>query len=184
MMILLVCSLLMFQEGGGQDFYELTTGSGSVASPCDLCSGDLDDDGDVDGADLATLLSHWGGNDDSADLNGDGLVDGADLTIQLTNWGYCSCMCVEWTDCTNPENLPNPKMCRNTPELITMRKCPDLYPDRVINYQDQRVLVSWWGADLYDPDVPQQARDSDLNGDMYVDGWDLILIYYNWEREY
>ena len=47
---------------------------------------DLDDDGVVGGADLAILLSAWGGTG-TADLNGDGAVDGADLAILLSAWG-------------------------------------------------------------------------------------------------
>lgn len=49
-------------------------------------SGDLNGDGIVDGADLATLLSQWGTNG-SADLNNDNTVNGADLAALLANWG-------------------------------------------------------------------------------------------------
>lgn len=48
--------------------------------------GDIDGDGDVDGADLGTLLAGWGTAGPS-DLNGDGNTDGADLGILLSNWG-------------------------------------------------------------------------------------------------
>lgn len=48
-------------------------------------AGDFDGDAIVDGADLATLLSQWGGNG-LADLNGDGVVNGADLAALLANW--------------------------------------------------------------------------------------------------
>ncbi len=49
--------------------------------------GDLNDDGQVDGFDLATLLSVWGSSGHSgADLNGDGVVNGADLATLLANW--------------------------------------------------------------------------------------------------
>jgi hypothetical protein len=47
--------------------------------------GDLNGDGLVDGADLATLLSQWN-TDGSADLNDDGAVNGADLAALLANW--------------------------------------------------------------------------------------------------
>lgn len=47
--------------------------------------GDLNGDGVVDGADLASLLSQWGSSGD-ADLNGDGVVNGADLAMLLANW--------------------------------------------------------------------------------------------------
>jgi hypothetical protein len=54
-----------------------------------VCLGDFDDDGDVDGADLAAFLSLWGTSDFFADFTGDGIVDGADLAALLANWGRC-----------------------------------------------------------------------------------------------
>ena len=56
----------------------------------DGCTGDLDGNGTVDGADLGTLLAAFGGNDANADLNGDGTVDGADLGEMLAAWGPCA----------------------------------------------------------------------------------------------
>jgi len=54
------------------------------------CSGDLDGDGVVGGADLGLLLNAWGDCIDcGADLNGDGVVDGADLGLLLNAWGNC-----------------------------------------------------------------------------------------------
>ena len=41
--------------------------------------GDLDNDGDADGADAKILLSRYGTNDPEADLNSDGLVNGIDF---------------------------------------------------------------------------------------------------------
>jgi len=48
--------------------------------------GDLNGDGVVDAADLATLLAQWG-TAGPADLNSDGVVDAADLATLLANWG-------------------------------------------------------------------------------------------------
>ncbi|MCA9284963.1 MAG: CRTAC1 family protein [Phycisphaerales bacterium] len=54
--------------------------------------GDLDGDGDVDGADLGLLLGAWGNCPTAgaatcpADLDGNGTVDGADLGILLGAW--------------------------------------------------------------------------------------------------
>jgi len=52
------------------------------------CTGDLDNDGDVDAADLALLLGDWNGNG-IGDLNGSGITDAADLAILLGAWGTC-----------------------------------------------------------------------------------------------
>jgi hypothetical protein len=52
----------------------------SIGSPADL-----DGDGDVDAADLATLLSQWG-TAGSADLDGDGAVGATDLATLLGAW--------------------------------------------------------------------------------------------------
>ncbi len=52
------------------------------------CTGDLNGDGAVDGADLGLLLGGWGSGG-TGDLNGDGNVDGADLGLLLGAWGAC-----------------------------------------------------------------------------------------------
>jgi hypothetical protein len=56
------------------------------------CSGDLDANGAVNGADLGALLGAWGTvtqGTANADLNADGNVNGADLGILLGAWGPC-----------------------------------------------------------------------------------------------
>lgn len=53
------------------------------------CTGDLDGDGVVSGADLALVLGGWNSGDATADLDGDGTVSGADLAILLGAWGAC-----------------------------------------------------------------------------------------------
>jgi choice-of-anchor B domain-containing protein len=47
--------------------------------------GDLDGNGSVNGADLATLLNNWGASG-ATDIDGNGSTDGADLAILLNNW--------------------------------------------------------------------------------------------------
>lgn len=51
--------------------------------------GDVDGDGDVDGADLGLMLGAWGpaAPGAAADLDQDGDVDGADLGLMLGGWG-------------------------------------------------------------------------------------------------
>ena len=65
-------------------------GAYEFVQPCDL-AGDLDDDGDVDIQDLATLLSNFGTTSGAApedgDLDGDGDVELADLTVLLSTFG-------------------------------------------------------------------------------------------------
>lgn len=64
------------------------------ADRVDPCLGDIDADGDIDGADLGLLLAQW---DDSGsaqydmreDVDGNGIVNGGDLGILLAAWGRC-----------------------------------------------------------------------------------------------
>ncbi len=53
------------------------------------CPEDLNDDGNVNGADLGLLLADWGGRRSIADLDQSGTVDGADLGLLLAAWGRC-----------------------------------------------------------------------------------------------
>ncbi len=48
---------------------------------------DLNNDGAVNGADLAILLGAWGTADGLADLDGSGLVNASDLALLLGDWG-------------------------------------------------------------------------------------------------
>lgn len=52
------------------------------------CEGDINGDGQVNGADLGLLIGNWGGAG-TGDLNGDGTVNGADLGILIGHWGPC-----------------------------------------------------------------------------------------------
>ncbi len=49
--------------------------------------GDINDDGSVDGLDLAVLLGDWGLGGTASDVNGSGTVDAEDLAILLGSWG-------------------------------------------------------------------------------------------------
>jgi len=56
----------------------------------DSCEGDLNDDGVVDGTDLAQVLGSWGACADcAADFDDNDVVDGADLSTLLGAWGQC-----------------------------------------------------------------------------------------------
>ena len=66
----------------GDQFFTVELGGGGTD-----CTGDLDGDLIVGGADLTILLAAWGSKDPVADLDGDGFVSGPDLTILLGRWG-------------------------------------------------------------------------------------------------
>lgn len=53
------------------------------------CVGDINQDGIVDGGDLALVIAAWNTNDPLADLDGTGLVDGRDIGFLLAQWGPC-----------------------------------------------------------------------------------------------
>jgi len=56
-----------------------------VSAPA--CPADLNGDGAINAADLATLLSSWGSPKN--DLDGDGVVAASDLATMLSSWGSC-----------------------------------------------------------------------------------------------
>lgn len=58
-------------------------------SRIEVCSGDLNCSGAIEGADLGLLLGNWGGPG-ATDLDGSGTTDGADLGLLLFAWGPCS----------------------------------------------------------------------------------------------
>ena len=66
-------------------------GRNTIVDVCpDDCLGDLDLDGDVDGFDLAFVLSYWGSDSILGDVNLDGIVDAGDLGLVIAGWGECS----------------------------------------------------------------------------------------------
>lgn len=59
---------------------------GDLAWPAPPCGGDANGDRLIDGTDIATVLSNWGGTG-TGDLNADGIVDSSDMTAVLANFG-------------------------------------------------------------------------------------------------
>jgi hypothetical protein len=92
---------LNFEGLSRSDLVLFTLINGAVSPLCSVslktvleesdCIGDINNDGMVDGTDLAIVLGSWGKCVGCAsDINGDDIVDGADLAIVLGNWGPCS----------------------------------------------------------------------------------------------
>ena len=69
-------------------FDSLTAALDALNAHMAPCLGDVNLNGAVGGADLAAMLSFWGGPS-VADLNNDALTDGADLAILIGAWGPC-----------------------------------------------------------------------------------------------
>jgi hypothetical protein len=55
------------------------------------CAGDFDEDGDIDGSDLATFVDLYAGKDPLADLNHDRTVDTEDLAVFSAEFGRINC---------------------------------------------------------------------------------------------
>ncbi len=81
----MVCSVDMFCCDVQWDSYCVTEAIQICGGP--PCPADLDGDGVVGPADLATLLGAW--STPFADLNGDGITGAADLAMLLGEWGPC-----------------------------------------------------------------------------------------------
>jgi hypothetical protein len=56
------------------------------------CAADINDDGHVNGEDLAAVIAAWGTDGQGkfgADVNNDGTVNAQDLALVLGGWGAC-----------------------------------------------------------------------------------------------
>ena len=80
----ITCPCLVFDFNGDG---EITSGDTEAFDHrAALARCDFDLDGDVDGADLATLVAGWSTGDPRLDATGDGAVTGADLAALLAEW--------------------------------------------------------------------------------------------------
>lgn len=71
-----------------RDAAPMISNAGAVYGFDLFASADLNEDGGVDGVDMAILLAAWGASDPSiGDVNGDGAVNGVDLSALLAAWG-------------------------------------------------------------------------------------------------
>jgi hypothetical protein len=74
---------------GVDDFGELVIGFRLLGEVVGGCTGDINNDGEVDVTDLIELVLDWNQTGSPADLNGDGTVDVQDLIELVLNWGPC-----------------------------------------------------------------------------------------------
>lgn len=123
------------------------------------CQGDLDNDGDVDGSDLAALVAEFGATNCNGtcktDLNGDNNVDDADLAAFASQLGR--------TDC-RPVILP----CEG-----------DLDNDGDTDGADLAAFMDAFGSSSEDV---AYNPDADFNGDGFVDRLDLVLFAMDYGR--
>ena len=89
----------------------------AVPASAQSCTGDLNGDRTVTGADIGILLGEWGtsGGTTGADIDGNGTVSGSDLGLLLGAWGPCPVMVPVWA--TLVEALPDPAVVTN-PTLL------------------------------------------------------------------
>ena len=101
--------------------------------PCSGCVADLDNDGYVGAADLVLLLLNWGETLHPGDVNGDRRVNTQDVVILFTSWGPCA-------------------------------GCPaDLNHDGVANATDLVILLTYWGIVYPMPDRQYLYEDIQIS---------------------
>ena len=81
-------TVVVWSDGatGVADIKGQRIGNNGVIGANPISPGDLNQDGIVNGMDLALVLAGWGTNNAQADYNHDGLVDGSDLAGVLADW--------------------------------------------------------------------------------------------------
>jgi len=81
--------------GGLAGPYEISlsgfAAAGTCTSNCPPCAADFNQDGGVDGADLAAFFAAWEPGEPCADVNHDGGVDGADIETMILTWETGGC---------------------------------------------------------------------------------------------
>ena len=93
-LLILISLILLFGSILSSGAIGLTSDACYAASPCE---GDFDDDGDMDGSDLAVFAADFGRTDCSAgepcegDFDDDNDVDGSDLAIFAADFGRTDC---------------------------------------------------------------------------------------------
>ncbi len=97
-------SSITFPAVNGQQFllriggYSTSTGSGVIniactpsGSTCSACPADFNQDGGVDGGDVASFFLEWEASGPCADVNLDGGIDGGDVATFFSSWEAGGC---------------------------------------------------------------------------------------------
>jgi hypothetical protein len=71
--------------------YNVVLYVGNVTPPDSPCPADYNQDGGVDGADVAAFFGDWEVGNGGADVNLDGGVDGADVEFFFNAWAAGGC---------------------------------------------------------------------------------------------
>lgn len=140
-------------------------GTGTAVSNAE-CPIDVDDNGRVDGGDLAVVLASWGPCDPSctSDFDADGVVGGTDLSVLLAAWGRelevdCDCDGTSDTDeleagATDSDGDGIPDACDPDPQQGTIIFEQSL-EHRVPGPYDETMMEADWN----DPTWSNGVRD-------------------------
>lgn len=161
----------------GEGFYSLSDVDFGSA-PTKECPADLNEDGSIDGSDLAVVLGAWGSA--GGDLTGDGTTDGDDLTMILGAWGACG------PDCDGNGVTDAAEIAGGAPDCNVngipdaCEELDDCDGDGVVD------LCAILAGEVNDcnmnlvPDSCEIAAGGDVNGDGFLDDCQLFGLTWEW----
>lgn len=161
----------------GEGFYSLSDVDFGSA-PVKECPADLNDDGTINGADLATVLGAW--NTPGADLTEDGTTDGADLAVVLGAWGACGADCDGNGVSDAAEIAAGAPDCNVNGVPDSCEALADCDGDGIVDVcAILQELVEDCNQNLI-PDSCEIAAGGDANGDGYLDACQIFGLTYSW----
>ncbi|MBX3356575.1 MAG: lytic polysaccharide monooxygenase [Phycisphaeraceae bacterium] len=161
----------------GEGFYSISDVDFGSA-PVKECPADLNNDGSINGADLAIVLGAW--NTPSGDLNGDGVTDGADIAVVLGSWGACGADC-------DGNGIPDAVEIANGAPDCNMNGIPD-WCETLADCDGDGIIdlcailagvVEDCNMNLI-PDSCEIVEGGDANGDGYLDDCQLFGLTWTW----